>query len=145
LASLETIGETHQFQIIFYNERPTMFALAGVPGRLVFGNAPNKAQAHKFVQGIVADGGTEREPALGAALNLAPDVIFFLGDSDGPELTPTQLRRIAERNRRGTIINVIEFGSGPLLGENFLSRLAQQNGGSYRYVDISKPAAGPTE
>jgi hypothetical protein len=145
LASLESLGETHQFQIIFYNERPTVFALAGAPGRLVFGNAPNKAQAHKFVQGIVADGGTEHEPALVSALNLAPDVIFFLTDADQPELSPTQLRRIVERNRRGTVINAIEFGSGPPLGENFLSRLAQQNGGSYRYVDITRPASGRPE
>ncbi len=37
LASLESLGDTHQFQIIFYNEKPTMFALAGHPDRLVFG------------------------------------------------------------------------------------------------------------
>jgi hypothetical protein len=138
LASLESLGETHQFQIIFYNERPTIFNLAGQPGRLVFGNHPNKAQAHKFVQGIVADGGTEHEPAILAALKLSPDVIFFLTDADQPELTPTQLRKIADRNRHGTVINTIEFGAGPRLGENFLSRLAAQNGGQYRYVDITK-------
>jgi hypothetical protein len=138
LASLESLGETHQFQIIFYNERPTLFNITGQPGRLVFGNHPNKAQAHRFVQGIVADGGTEHEPALLAALNLSPDVIFFLTDADHPELTSTQLRKIVDRNRRGTVINTIEFGAGPPLGENFLSRLAVQNGGQYRYVDISK-------
>jgi hypothetical protein len=138
LASLESLGETHQFQIIFYNEHPTIFNLAGQPRRLVFGNHPNKAQAQKFIHGIVADGGTEHEPALLAALALSPDVIFFLTDADQPELTPTQLRKIADRNRRGTAINTIEFGAGPPLGENFLSRLAAQNGGQYRYVDISK-------
>ena len=139
MASLESLGETHQFQIIFYNERPAIFSLAGTPGRLVFGNEPNKRQAHKFIQGIVADGGTEHEPALLAALRLAPDVIFFLTDADQPELSPSQLQKIADRNRRGTVINTIEFGNGPPLGANFLSRLAQQNGGSYSYVDITVP------
>jgi len=139
IASLESLGETHQFQIIFYNDLPTMFALAGQPGRMVFGNAPNKLQAQRFIEGIIADRGTEHEPALLAALNLAPDVIFFLTDADQPELTSGQLARIAARNRRGTAINTIEFGAGPSLGENFLVKLARQNGGAYTYVDISKP------
>ena len=40
LASLESLGETHQFQIIFYNEKPTMFALAGHPDKLVSATRP---------------------------------------------------------------------------------------------------------
>lgn len=139
VASLESLGETHQFQIIFYNDQPTMFSLAGQPGRLVFANAPNKLQAHRYIDGIIADRGTEHEPALLAALNLAPDVIFFLTDADQPELSNGQLAKIAARNRKGTVINTIEFGAGPPLGENFLMRLARQNGGAYTYVDISKP------
>ncbi len=138
LASLESLGELHQFQIIFYNDQPTMFSLAGQPGKLIFGNEPNKRQAQQFINGIIADRGTEREPALLAALNLAPDVIFFLGDSDDPELNSGQLAKIAARNRRGTVINVIEFGHGPQLGENFLKKLARQNGGSYAYVDTAR-------
>jgi hypothetical protein len=139
MASLESLGETHQFQIIFYNDQPTMFSLAGQPGKLVFGNAPNKLQAQRFIDGIIADRGTEHEPALINALMLAPDVIFFLTDADQPELTTAQLANIAKRNRKGTVINTIEFGSGPPLGENFLMKLARQNGGAYTYVDISKP------
>lgn len=139
LASLQSLGETHQFQIIFYNDVPTMFALPGQPARMTFANEPNKRQAQQFIDGIIADGGTEREPALLAALNLAPDVIYFLGDSDPPELTNGQLAKIASRNRRGTVINTIEFGSGPVLRENFLGKLARANGGAYTYVDVSKP------
>src|SRR5690349_11516551 len=30
--SLQALGSTHQFQIVFYNERPKTFALAGTPG-----------------------------------------------------------------------------------------------------------------
>lgn len=138
LASLQGLGEVHQFQIIFYNDQPTMFALAGQTGKLVFANEPNKRRAQQFIDGIIADRGTEHEPALLAALNLAPDVIFFLTDADQPELTSGQLARIAARNRRGTVINAIEFGQGPQLGENFLQRLARQNGGGYTYVDVSK-------
>ena len=99
LASLENLGETHQFQIIFYNEKPTMFALAGHPDRLVFGTSANRATAQHFVRGIVADGGTRHEDALWMALKLQPDVIFFLTDADQPQLSAAQLDKIQRQQR----------------------------------------------
>jgi len=144
LASLEALGETHQFQIIFYNERPTMFALAGQPDRLVFGTPANRATAQQFVRGITADGGTRHEEALWMALKLQPDVIFFLTDADQPELSPGQLQRIERANNGRCSINTIEFGLGPKIGEdNFLMRLARENNGKYAYVDVSKAALNP--
>lgn len=139
-ASLQGLKDTHQFQIVFYNERPKTFSLTGVAGRAVFGTDQNKEQANRYIDGIVADGGTEHEPALSAAFNFAPDVIFFLTDADKPELSAERLAKIAGRNRSGAIIHAIQFGAGPPPGPNFLARLAQQNGGSYRYVDTTKTA-----
>jgi hypothetical protein len=137
LASLEQLGPTNQFQIIFYNQEPTIAPLAG--GRLVFGNEQNKQRAKHFVEGIIADGGTDHEKALDLALNLSADVIFFLTDADQPEMGSSQLARIHRKNR-GASIHTIEFGQGPSLGgENFLARLAHQNGGQYVYIDISRP------
>ena len=147
LASLESLGETHQFQIIFYNEEPTIFPLAGQRGRLVFGNRANRERARRFVASITADGATRHEKALIAALRLWPDVIFFLTDADEPALTSAQLKRITRLNGGRASIHSIEFGLGPRISEtNFLVELARQNGGRYVYVDISKlgrnPAAG---
>jgi hypothetical protein len=144
LASLESLGDTHQFQIIFYNEKPTMFALAGHPDRLVFGNSANKTTAAQFVRGIVADGGTRHEEALWMALKLQPDVIFFLTDADQPELSPAQLEKIHKANNGRCSINTIEFGLGPPIhNDNFLVRLARENNGKYTYVDVSKGALNP--
>jgi len=144
LASLESLGDTHQFQIIFYNEKPTMFALAGHPDRLVFGNAENRATAQRFVRGITADGGTRHEEALWMALKMQPDVIFFLTDADQPELSPSQLEKIQRANNGRTSINTIEFGLGPQIqSDNFLMRLARDNNGKYTYVDVSKGALNP--
>ena len=138
-ASLQGLGETHQFQIVFYNQQPKTFALAGVSGKAVFGNDQNKAAANKYIDGIAADGNTDHEPALSAAFNFSPDVIFFLTDADKPELSAERLKKITDRNRSGAIIHAIQFGAGPAPGANFLSRLAEQNAGSYRYVDTTKP------
>jgi hypothetical protein len=144
LASLESLGETHQFQIIFYNEKPTMFALAGHPDKLVFANSANKSTAAQFVRGIVADGGTRHEEALWMALKLQPDVIFFLTDADQPELSPAQLEKIHRANNGRCSINTIEFGLGPPIHkDNFLARLARENNGKYTYVDVSKSALNP--
>jgi hypothetical protein len=141
-ASLESLGDAHQFQIIFYNEQPTIFALAGQPGKLVFGTEQNKLSAQRFVRGIVADGGTRHLEALELALKLHPDVIFFLTDADQPELSPAQLAHINRINGGSCSINAIEFGLGPEIGDdNFLVRLARENGGRHTYIDISRPSA----
>lgn len=139
LASLEDLGDTHQFQIIFYNQQPTIFPLAGQEGRLVFANDPNKLRAEQFIRQITADGATSHEDALKAALTLRPDVIFFLTDADEPSLNTAQMKRVERLNSGRTVIHVIEFGMGPYLGvENFLVRLARENRGTHAYVDISK-------
>jgi hypothetical protein len=141
-ASLNDLGETHQFQIIFYNEKPTIFPIAGHIGRLVWGTPQNKLQANRFIDGIIADGATRHEEALMAALKMGADVIFFLTDADQPELTPAQLARIHARNSGGTMINTIEFGLGPQVDRrNFLVKLAEQNGGQHVYFDVSKLGA----
>jgi hypothetical protein len=138
LASLQDLDRTHQFQIIFYNQDPQVFALRGRAARMEFGDDDGKAAATKFVQGVVASGGTEHTRPLLMALALRPDVIFFLTDADEPQLSADELARIARANQ-GTQIHAIEFGFGPATGDdNFLKRLARQNGGQHAYVDISK-------
>ena len=138
IASIANLGDTHQFQIVFYNEQPRVFAPAGRQGRLVFATDQNKNQALKFIASITADGATEHEGALAMALRMAPDVVFFLTDADEPRLTAEQLARIRRLNR-GSSINTIEFGYGVQMdADNFLVQLAHQNGGKHIYVDISQ-------
>jgi hypothetical protein len=138
IASLKDLGPTHQFQIIFYNERPQVFSPTGTPGRLVFGTDQNKELARRFVSSIIADGSTSHETALIAALRMAPDVVFFLTDADEPQLNAAQLQRIARANT-GTSVNAIEFGYGVQADKNnFLVRLADQNHGQHVYVDVSR-------
>lgn len=136
--SLEHLDTVHQFQIIFYNELPVVFNPTGTPGRLAFATEENKKRAIRFLDSIAAVGGTEHEDALRAAIRLRPDVIFFLTDADDPKLTPAQLAKIRSL-AAGTIINAIEFGTGPKPdGQSFVEDLAKQNGGGYVYIDISK-------
>lgn len=140
LQSLKSLDTVHQFQIIFYNERPVIFNPTGTPGRLAFANEQNKQRAVRFVESIAAEGGTAHEEALKLAIRLQPDVIFFLTDADDPKLSPAQLEKI-QSMAAGIVINAIEFGTGPQPDRNsFLAQLARQNGGQYAYVDLSKRA-----
>jgi hypothetical protein len=142
IRSLESLGTTHQFQIIFYNETPTVFNPSGRPGRLAFADEQTKRRAEAFVSQIIADGTTRHEEALLKAISLQPDVIFFLTDADEPRLSAGQLYDI-QRRAAGITISAIEFGLGPKASRgNFLEKLAQQNGGQYAYVDITRLATG---
>ncbi len=138
LKSLRNLGETQQFQMIFYNDRPTLFNPSGVAGKLAFGNENNKQRAIQFIDSIVAEGGTDHLEALRAATGMHPDVIFFLTDGDRPKLTDRELEKV-QRWAAGTIINTIQFCPGPRGAEtSFLEKLAQLTGGQYAYVDSTQ-------
>lgn len=139
ISSLRTLTEQQRFQIVFYNNRPKPFVLRGVGGGMMEANKSNKLRAETYVENITAFGGTQHEGALRLALKMQPDVIFFLTDARIPRLTDRDLREIRARARQaGTAIHAIEFGgSGPPGEINFLQKLAEQNAGQYRFVDVT--------
>ncbi len=138
LASIETIGDVHQFQLVVYNERPKAFNPAGSGGQLAFGTNANRAEVKKFLGTIEADGGTDHMAALSLAIRMRPDVVFLLTDGDKPFVTARELDRI-DRIGPGITIHTIQFGDGPQRGgEGWMGKLAQQSGGEYRYVDTTK-------
>ncbi len=136
LGSLRDLQRTNQFQIIFYNDRISLF---DGTGRLVFGTDDQRLLADRYVRSISADGATRHEEALTAALRMGPDVIFFLTDADHPQLSEAQLARLERLNSGVAQIHTIEFGFGPSYGpRNFLQKLAELNRGEYVYVDVLK-------
>lgn len=143
IESLRDLESIHQFQIIFYNEEPRIFQTSASSAELIWADDQGKQAAREFVRGISAEGATNHMEALKASLRMRPDVIFFLTDADQPTLTYEELRRVRLWNK-GTTIHTIEFGAGPQVrGENFLIRLAQQNGGQHAYVDLRRLKGQP--
>ncbi len=139
IQSLASLASVHQFHIIFFNQHIRHSDLSGGGRRTAFATDRNKQLAKRFVGGVTADGGTDRLPALRAAVQMRPDVIFFLTDADDP-MPASELQEIAELNRRaGVSISTIEFGRGPAKQpKNFLSELARITGGQYGYVDTTQ-------
>jgi len=135
--SLETLDSIHQFQIIFYNERPVLFNPTGIAGKLAFATEQTKRRAIRFIETIAADGGTRHDDALKMAIRLRPDVIFWLTDGDKPQLTDAEIEGVS-RKAAGITIHAIEFGMGPPPeAKSFLAKVAAQNGGKFAYVDLS--------
>jgi len=139
IRSLQSLQAVHQFQIIFYNSQVTAFNPSpSQPPQLMFATEQNKALAAQFIRNVPADNGTRHMEPLRLALRLAPDVVFFLTDAGEPQLSPADLESLRRLNV-GTVINAIEFGTGPDPGgDNFLARLARQNDGQHVYVDVTR-------
>jgi hypothetical protein len=136
LYSLQSLDATHQFHILFFNEKVSIWDLTGGQGRVAYADERNKELAARFVRGIMANGGTNRRDALLKALDFGPDVLFFLTDADHG-MSVHEIDRVTERNGGRTAITCIEFGRGPNQHQvNFLVDLARRNGGEYVYVDI---------
>ncbi|MBT4013003.1 MAG: VWA domain-containing protein [Planctomycetaceae bacterium] len=143
LLSVQDLQENHQFQVIFYNEQPVALnPLSPASPKLLYGTLENREYAMHFVQQIQPDGRTNHIAALDLALNMNPDVIFFLTDADEPQLTTSELNRISRKNTSvRASINTIQFGVGRRTGQqNFLRQLARENGGQYAYVDLREIA-----
>jgi hypothetical protein len=136
LTSLDKLPPTVQFQIIFYNLRCSTMPLGG--GKLIYATEQNKRATRKHLDTVMPDGGTEHAPPIRMAVDLGADVVFFLTDAD--QLTARDVTQLTEYNKQKAkaSIHTIEFGIGPDLNERTpLRDLADQNRGSYRYVDLN--------
>lgn len=137
--SLEPLESTHQFQIIFYNDRQNVFnPYLPQPPRMLFADDKHKDLARRYLRSVTADGGTQHLDALRLALGLNPDVVFFLTDADEPPLSAEELTKVVQWSG-GAVIHAIEFGAGPQRrGVNFLQRIAELTGGRHIYVDVTR-------
>ena len=140
IRSLESLGDLHQFNILFYSGD---YRLWRQGKRLVFATPTEKQNAVQFIESMTAEGGTRHFEPLLEAIAHRPDVIFFLTDGEAQDdLTAEQLRRVERANNvgRGAQINIIQFGSGGLTDppSRSLQQMAEQNEGQHRYVNVKE-------
>lgn len=145
IRSLQALGPDHEFQIIFYNNRPRHFEPSGASFWMLKADDAMKQRAERFVRSVPAIGGTDHMPALKRALQLEPDVIFFVTDARIPRLNRRHLDEIRARcSRAGTTIHAVELGVDVSTPEDtFLRTLAHENGGEYRYINVQSLEAVP--
>lgn len=134
LASLKSLQETHQFQIIFYNQETRVFNPDGRQ-TMHFATDDMKKEAEDFVNRTTPDGGTDHMNALLKAFKLGPDVIFLLTDAEGG-FTSRELRDLVRYNRSAAVINTIEFGQRQGR-DGSLQAVSRNSGGQYVFKNIN--------
>ncbi len=105
LASMEGLPSSTRFQVIYYDRCPQLLCGQGRP-ELVPATPAFLRQAAEQLEALHAGGGTKHLPALSAAVELDPDVVFLL--TDGEEMTGEEVRLFTRRNRRA-VLNVLEL------------------------------------
>ncbi len=139
IASLSALEQTQQFQVIFYNQSFIELRHNDERPAMQWATEINRTLARQFISGIQPDGGTDHIPALKKALRYQPEHLFFLTDADQPQLSARELHEIKTLNGGRTRIHCVEFGKGPeLSADNFMKKVARDNGGTYRYRDVTR-------
>ena len=134
-AAINQLEPHHTFQIVGYHETThTMLKRQLLPA-----NDANKQAVPGHIGSMSAFGSTNHENGLIAGVAFKPDVIVLMTDGGYPELNGGKLKMIKQLAPRGCQIHCIQFGIGPLQKTtNFMMQLAEQNDGSFRYIDVTK-------
>ncbi len=144
--ALSTLRPEDRFRVISFSNRVVNFRDGFTPA-----TAENLQAARRFVNDLVADGGTNIEGALAAALGATsaedrlPIVVFI---TDGiPSVGERQPERIAQTagGRIGRT-RIFTFGVGHDVNAYLLDRLAQEGRGTAEYVapdaDVEQAVGG---
>jgi Ca-activated chloride channel family protein len=136
LFGIRSLHDADRFNVIsFAGEEHLM------EGGLISANATGRARGVEFVQKLRADGGTNINEALLAALrqfdgDARPKMIVFLTDGL-PTVGETNVQHIIEnaRNQRREGVRLFTFGVGYDVNTVLLDKLATENGGASDYVE----------
>lgn len=136
MASLGQLPPDARFGVVFYNLQATVFSDPAGRKTLMAATAANKARVATQLERVAPDGGTDHMLALRTALEMKPEVIFFLTDAD--LMTRSNVADIL--GEVGTArIQAVEFGIGTgMNGSEPLQKLSATTGGTYRYVDVRR-------
>lgn len=138
-ASVEDLPARTRFQVVLFKDEPHRLLPADDRDPMVVASVQSKRALAKLIAAAMPSGGSDRVAALLEALRGKPDAIFLLTDAGEPGLSERDLA-LLRKGGRGCVVHVVEFGEGPAAPDgNFLTRLARQQGGEYRYVDLLGP------
>lgn len=129
---LRTIAEmdgSRQFFIVFFNNE----ALPMPAGSLQYATPHHKQRYLEWMARIPALGETDPREALGLALRLSPQVIYFLTDGRFTYRAEQELLGLRQTRSR---IHTFVFGESEDLEEAaaLMQKIAENNGGEYHFI-----------
>ncbi|MFM9146410.1 MAG: vWA domain-containing protein [Phycisphaerales bacterium] len=129
LASIAALPDYASVYVVFYDSaEPLVFS-----DRWERVRSGTMQRLRAWLRTVGPSGGTEPVPAFRRvfALDVRPDVVFFLSDGEIPRESVEDIRGMNARGRRVTI-NAIAFGDEA--GSAQLRQVAQEAGGEFRQV-----------
>lgn len=141
LRSIELLTPEQRFYVIFFDAEPDFMRLANPDRdehRSAMATPANKRRLRDWAMGISMDRGQAPYEPLKFALGLRPDVIFLLSDGEFPRTIEdilgdqNQVDNLFGDDDLVSIVHTIGYHSRD--GESRMRRIAQQNGGQYRYI-----------
>ena len=125
--SLGELTDEYEFHVIFYSQGPPV----EMPTRrLVNATERNKELAYEFIDSIIPYSETDPSKALERAFACRPEVIYLLTDGEFDRGIIDLVRRLNVGKK--TVVHTICFMYRS--GEPVLQQIANENGGSYRFV-----------
>ena len=125
--SIRELDEADEFHVVFYSSGPP---LEMPTRRLVNATEWNKQLAFEFVDGIFAQGETDPSKALEQAFAVGPELIYLLTDGEFDRSVVNLVKRL----NADKCVMVHTIGFLYRTGEEVLKKIAEQNGGTYRFV-----------
>jgi hypothetical protein len=131
--AINQLEPNHKFQIVgYHNQTVTM-----KERRLLPATDENKKAVANFIGGLAAYGATNHQNGLIAAAGFQPDIIVLLTDGGYPDLHDGKLKMLGKLFR-GAQVHCVQFGLGSnQKTTNFMLKLANQNQGTFRYIDVT--------
>ncbi|MCP4855938.1 MAG: hypothetical protein GY903_15760 [Fuerstiella sp.] len=105
--SVDSLKEHHRFFVVFFNKHTYAMMWPKIEKRLIVADRRNKNRVLGWAFTVQPREETEPQRALRMALDLKPDIVFFLTDGDIPEET---LRIVKKYRSRGTCVHTICVG-----------------------------------
>ncbi len=126
--SISGLRRDQNFHVIFYSTGPGV----EMPTRkLVPATEENKQAAYDFVNEQFVEGQTDPSDALNKAFRLRPQLIHLLTDGDFDPAIRTQVQQL-NKDKRVTVNTICFLYT---TGEELCMKIADDNNGSYKYVD----------
>jgi hypothetical protein len=136
IRSISGLAPEQQFFIVYFNDQ----ALPMPSQSMARATPAAREQFLTWAAQVRASGRTDPEQALALALQLRPDVVYFLTDGKFPAGI---VKQVTQANRNRVMIHTIGFADDE--GEELLQEIADRNWGEYKFIPETEQGIGKSE
>lgn len=138
LATIDAMSEGQSYCVVLYNDDHLTMIEGGEPVGLRKATVSNKQKTRLWLERMSASGGTQPQESLAYALDLQPDVLYFLTDGAIP---PVSRDVAAAFNQKRTVIHTTCIG---YVQNDILQLISADHRGQFRAIGPSGGSSTPS-